>query len=148
MIQKCARYWPSKEGSSTTHGQIKITLEKLENISGRLGLIKRSLTVGARGKSVEVIQYQLTSWPDHGVPKDTAVLLELQKILGRFMKKCPSMPVLIHCSAGVGRTGTLIAMNELIFELERGAQQVDIAKFVLQMRQNRTNMVIQESILL
>ncbi|XP_059089590.1 uncharacterized protein LOC131885538 [Tigriopus californicus] len=139
--QYCARYWPSKVRSSVNHGEIKITLEKRESIDDSLGLIKRTLLASSCGNSLKVIQYQLTSWPEHTIPEGTNTLLLMQEILGLFMKTNPHSPVLIHCSNGVGRTGILIAVNELIFEVERGVKQVDIAKYVLQLLGNRPHLI-------
>lgn len=140
-VHKCARYWPSKVGSSVNYGEIKVTLENRETIDGPLGLTKRTLLVSSEGNSFKTTQYHMTSWLEHTIPTDTTPLLYMQTILGLFIKTNPYSPVLIHCSSGLGRTGVLITVNEMVFEIERGVKKLDIAKFVFQLLQNRAQMV-------
>ena len=84
-------------------------------------------------------QYHLTSWPDHGVPDYATPLMKLHRQSTKSW--CPSKgPILVHCSAGVGRTGTFIAVD---IGLEQAKKEgvVDIAGIVNGLRQQRMNMV-------
>ena len=59
-------------------------------------------------------QYHYTTWPDHGVPQAHHTILNFVKTVRRHAKQVDRMghyPILVHCSAGVGRTGTFIALD-------------------------------------
>ena len=58
-------------------------------------------------------QFACVSWPDHGVPLTTAELLGFRNAVKRATQD-PAAPIIIHCSAGVGRTGTYIAIDNLV----------------------------------
>jgi protein-tyrosine phosphatase len=79
------------------------------------------LTVGDASKTVWHLLFE--AWPDFSVPEgdDCAALLELLKLAARAVSTAPDSPPVIHCSAGVGRSGTFIALDYLLGELEDGA---------------------------
>ena len=84
-------------------------------------------------------QYHLTSWPDHGVPDHATPLMSLHKQV--MAAWSPSKgPILVHCSAGVGRTGTFIALD-IAMEQAKREGVVDIAGIVNRLRQQRMKMV-------
>ena len=66
-----------------------------------------------RGDTVRTIQhFQFTSWPDHGVPKSPQTLV---RFVRAFRKRVtPEQRVVVHCSAGVGRSGTFIALDRIL----------------------------------
>ena len=81
----------------------------------------------------------MTSWPDHGVPDSaTPLLLLRQKALRSWNNS--QHPILVHCSAGVGRTGTFIAIDMALEQVERGGT-IDIPGIVNRLRQQRMKMV-------
>ena len=81
----------------------------------------------------------MTSWPDHGVPEYASPLMALHKqsINNWSLSKGP---ILVHCSAGVGRTGTFIAID-LSMEQVKKEGVIDIAGIVNRLRQQRMKMV-------
>ena len=84
-------------------------------------------------------QYHLTSWPDHRVPDHATPLMSLHKQV--MTAWSPSKgPILVHCSAGVGRTGTFIALDIALEQAKREGV-VDIAGIVNRLRQQRMKMV-------
>ena len=86
-----------------------------------------------------ITQYHLTSWPDHGVPDYATPLMTLHKRVTNTW--CPSKgSILVHCSAGVGRTGTFIAVD---IALEQAIKEgvVDIAGIINRLREQRMKMV-------
>ncbi|XP_054602226.2 tyrosine-protein phosphatase non-receptor type 18 isoform X2 [Nothobranchius furzeri] len=104
-------------------------------------VVVRNLTVSYQQETQSVIQYQYTSWPDHDVPSDTAGILDL---LDRARSSCgadPS-PLLIHCSAGCGRTGVICALDYihdlLVATIPKG---FSILKVVLELRKQRPSAV-------
>ena len=61
-----------------------------------------------------VTHFHYTTWPDHGVPKAHHTILNFVKTVRRHARQVDRMghyPILVHCSAGVGRTGTFIALD-------------------------------------
>ena len=81
----------------------------------------------------------MTSWPDHGVPEYASSLMDLHK--QSIKNWSPSKgPILVHCSAGVGRTGTFIAID-LSMEQAKKEGVIDIAGIVNRLRQQRMRMV-------
>ena len=84
-------------------------------------------------------QYHLTSWPDHGVPDYATPLMSLHKQVMATWSPFKG-PILVHCSAGVGRTGTFIAIDIALEQAKREGV-VDIAGIVNRLRQQRMKMV-------
>ncbi|CAL8085119.1 unnamed protein product [Calicophoron daubneyi] len=87
----------------------------------------------------EVRQLQFTAWPDHGVPNHPAPLL---MFLRRVRAECPpdSGPIVVHCSAGVGRTGAFILLD-ILLEQMRHEKAVDVFAAVSRLRSQRNFMV-------
>ena len=81
----------------------------------------------------------MTSWPDHGVPESPTPLLLLRRKALRSWNNSQH-PILVHCSAGVGRTGTFIAIDMALEQVEK-EKLVDIPGIVNRLRQQRTKMV-------
>lgn len=92
-----------------------------ERQDGAIQLRKLNLHVQGRG-DMTVWHLLYRRWPDYGVPKveDHASFFELMK-LSRDLNSSTTNPRVIHCSAGVGRTGTFIALETLIREIDEGA---------------------------
>ena len=88
---------------------------------------------------IEITQYHFTSWPDHGVPEMTGPIVALHKMVMSGWKK-EGGPILVHCSAGVGRTGTFITIDLALEQAEKEGV-VDIAGIVNRLREQRMQMV-------
>jgi len=91
------------------------------------------------GSTLAVRQFHFTTWPDHGVPLYPTSLLAFHKKF-RCCYDSPSGPTVIHCSAGVGRTGTFIALDYLLDQAQ-AENAVDVYGCVCQMRKSRVSMV-------
>ncbi|XP_026058835.1 uncharacterized threonine-rich GPI-anchored glycoprotein PJ4664.02 isoform X3 [Carassius auratus] len=134
---KCEKYWPS----GTNHYQnISVTTTSeidLESWTIRDFRIKNVKTAETR----YVRQFHFTAWPDHGVPQTTEVLIDFRHLVREHMDQYSRhSPTVVHCSAGVGRTGTFIAIDHLTFQIERDSM-VDIYGIVNDMRIHRPLMV-------
>ena len=112
-----------------------------ELVSDIPGLTKRCLQIqmDKMAKQHKVTQYHYTSWPDFGVPDTPRTLVDLVNIMREEHSK--NEICLVHCSAGVGRTGTMIALNKIMEEIDNGAEEVDVFETVLQLRSERVQMV-------
>ena len=86
-----------------------------------------------------VTQYHFTTWPDHGVPETSNPLIKLHKMVVDCWRMVGG-PILVHCSAGVGRTGTFITIDLALEQAEKEGV-VDIAGIVNRLREQRMKMV-------
>ena len=88
---------------------------------------------------MSITQYQFMSWPDHGIPEYATPLMTLhQRVMSEWYPK--GGPILVHCSAGVGRTGTFIALD-LALEQANHKGEVDIPGIINRLRQQRMKMI-------
>ncbi|CAL8393065.1 unnamed protein product [Boreogadus saida] len=135
---KCAQYWPSTTSAPEVFEEFVVKLNKEEQCPD---YIIRRLTLSNKRDSSEreVTQIQFTSWPDHGVPEDPQLLLKLRKRVNAF-KNLFSGPIVIHCSAGVGRTGTYISIDAMMESLE-SERRMDIYGYIVNLRKQRCLMV-------
>lgn len=86
-----------------------------------------------------VNQYHFTVWPDFGVPKEASAMIKFVRKIRRGFDS-EEGPMLIHCSAGVGRTGTFIAVDVLSQKMDAG-EMISVQEFVCKMRAQRSLMV-------
>ncbi|XP_078656416.1 uncharacterized protein LOC144902749 isoform X2 [Branchiostoma floridae x Branchiostoma belcheri] len=139
---KCERYWPEEsneyENNVKTYGDITVTAEKVSTMADyalRLLHIQKAGVDEVR----EVLHFQYTSWPDYGVPKHPTSTINFVK---RVKASIPhgAGPPIVHCSAGVGRSGTFITIAAMLDMIEtEGA--INVHDFVDAMRENRMTMV-------
>jgi len=87
-----------------------------------------------------VTQYHFTSWPDHGVPRYPTSLIAFIRRVQRGHNKDDGYPLLVHCSAGVGRTGTFILLDSML-ERMKVEDTVNVYEFLRNMRAKRVFMV-------
>ncbi|XP_027631235.1 receptor-type tyrosine-protein phosphatase eta isoform X2 [Tupaia chinensis] len=135
---KCEEYWPSKQaqdyGDITVANTSEIVLPEWTIRDFTVQNIQTS-------ESHPLRQFHFTSWPDHGVPDTTDLLINFRYLVRDYMKQSPpESPILVHCSAGVGRTGTFIAIDRLIYQIEN-ENTVDVYGIVYDLRMHRPLMV-------
>jgi netrin-G3 ligand len=90
--------------------------------------------------SLEVVQFHFIGWPDHGVPQNGVVLINYIRRVRTIHPHSDPQPLLVHCSAGVGRTGAFVVLDSM---LERMKQEdnLNIFEFLKQLRAQRVLMV-------
>ncbi|XP_046565801.1 uncharacterized protein LOC124274485 isoform X2 [Haliotis rubra] len=132
---KCLQYWPEK--GTSIYGDISVTKET-ETQLANYTVTKLSVHNKSEGKIHHVHHFHFTSWPDHGVP-DTSALLEFMWRV-RVTTRHQTQPIIVHCSAGIGRTGTYIAIESLV-DQAAAEGNVDVVSFVSSMRGQRKNMI-------
>ncbi|KAM9620820.1 receptor-type tyrosine-protein phosphatase C isoform 6-T9 [Morphnus guianensis] len=140
---KCAQYWPSMENGSATYGDIIVKINESKTCPDYV--IQKLHITNGREKTAgrDVTHIQFTGWPDHGVPEDPHLLLKLRRrvnALSNFF----SGPIVVHCSAGVGRTGTYIGIDAMLEGLDAEGR-VDVYGYVVKLRRQRCLMVQVES---
>ena len=89
---------------------------------------------------LRVTQYHFTSWPDHGVPQFATSLIAFIRRVQKGHNKNDGYPLLVHCSAGVGRTGTFILLDSMLERMKK-EDTVNVYEFLFNMRAKRTMMV-------
>ncbi|XP_070687977.1 receptor-type tyrosine-protein phosphatase C isoform X2 [Pempheris klunzingeri] len=136
---KCAQYWPSPERETEIFEEFIVKLNSEEHCPDYT--IRRLSLTNKRDKNSEreVNHIQFMSWPDHGVPGEPHLLLKLRRRVNAF-KNFFSGPIVVHCSAGVGRTGTYIGIDAMMEGLE-AESRVDIYGYVIRLRRQRCLMV-------
>ena len=88
----------------------------------------------------DIVHYYFQAWPDHGVPRyATALLGFIRKVRKSHFPSDPA-PLLVHCSAGVGRTGTFIVLDIMLQVLEAQAG-INVYHCILKLRRQRCSMV-------
>ena len=85
-------------------------------------------------------QYHFTAWPDHGVPKFATSLITFIRRVQRGHNKNDGFPLLVHCSAGVGRTGTFVLLDSML-ERIKSEDSVNVYEFLFNLRSKRVLMV-------
>ncbi|XP_053336039.1 receptor-type tyrosine-protein phosphatase delta isoform X10 [Clarias gariepinus] len=133
---KCDQYWPNR--GSETYGLIQVTL--LDTVELATYCVRTfALYKSGCSEKREVRQFQFTAWPDHGVPEHPTPFLAFL----RRVKACnppDAGPMVVHCSAGVGRTGCFIVIDAMLERIKH-EKTVDIYGHVTLMRAQRNYMV-------
>uniref|UniRef100_A0A8C3HI25 protein-tyrosine-phosphatase n=1 Tax=Chrysemys picta bellii TaxID=8478 RepID=A0A8C3HI25_CHRPI len=133
--EKCVLYWPEKRG---IYGKVEVLVNDVQECEN---YTVRNLTLKQGSQSQNVKHYWYTSWPDHKTPDSAQPLLQLMlDVEEDRMASAGRGPVIVHCSAGIGRTGCFIATAIGCHQLkEEGV--VDALSIVCQLRVDRGGMV-------
>eukprot|EP00667_Euglena_gracilis_P010909 EG_transcript_11123 len=165
---KADRYWPKKEGTTAKFGGYAVRMVEESPVPGHDEITRRVLQVQSpEGQSRTVTQYQYSGWPDHGVPADSHGFVQLLELTDAHLAapaaaageadagaEGPAVgaggpgPVLVHCSAGVGRTGVFITahvvLTRLALHLRTGTAepfQYNLVQTVCQLRWGRSHLI-------
>jgi tyrosine-protein phosphatase non-receptor type 7 len=139
-IVKCAQYWPDPQVTLTaSYGDLNVTLKKRVTTNPNYTVSHFHVTHREKLVSREVTHFWFTAWPDHGVPSSTEPALHFLSHIRSHAQEIPA-PIIVHCSAGIGRTGVFIGADMGMTQLEKEGQ-VDILKIVSTLRQDRGGMV-------
>ncbi|XP_056277768.1 receptor-type tyrosine-protein phosphatase F isoform X7 [Pseudoliparis swirei] len=133
---KCDQYWPSR--GTETYGMIQVTM--LDTVELATYSVRTfALYKNGSSEKREVRQFQFMAWPDHGVPEyPTPILAFLRRV--KACNPSDAGPMVVHCSAGVGRTGCFIVIDAML-ERMKHEKSVDIYGHVTCMRAQRNYMV-------
>ncbi|KAJ2782271.1 Tyrosine-protein phosphatase non-receptor type 3 [Coemansia interrupta] len=143
LRSKCAEYWPVQVGEEKKWGDMAVRLEDERPMLGCLSVVVRRISVAAKGVERRVTQFHYTEWPDHGVPRSPVPLLRIIDELRKNVSPSSESPVVVHCSAGVGRTGTFVIIDAAkgYFEKHQDYQGDYVADAFRSLRSQRTLMV-------
>lgn len=142
---KCHRYWPDSPEEVANGGQnpkqyggftvTAISEEVLPNYITRVFDLKDNRS----GKTRKITHFLYTAWPDHGVPETASEMLSFRHTVKATYK--PEFPMLVHCSAGVGRTGTFVGLDRYLDACAELNNDLGVLDIVRDMRGSRNFMV-------
>ena len=89
---------------------------------------------------MDIVQYHFIGWPDHGVPRNGIGLINFIKRVRKLHPYSDPCPLLVHCSAGVGRSGAFIVLDSMM-ERMKTEDTLNIYEFVSELRTQRVLMV-------
>nr|XP_045009577.1 tyrosine-protein phosphatase non-receptor type 14 [Jaculus jaculus]XP_045009581.1 tyrosine-protein phosphatase non-receptor type 14 [Jaculus jaculus]XP_045009584.1 tyrosine-protein phosphatase non-receptor type 14 [Jaculus jaculus] len=147
---KSHRYWPKlgSKHSSATYGKFKVTT-KFRTDSGCYATTGLKVKHLLSGQERTVWHLQYTDWPDHGCPEDVQGFLSYLEEIQSVRRHTNSMlegtksrhpPIVVHCSAGVGRTGVVILSELMIYCLEHN-EKVEVPTMLRLLREQRMFMI-------
>ncbi|XP_029664914.1 tyrosine-protein phosphatase non-receptor type 11 isoform X1 [Formica exsecta] len=157
---KCARYWP-EEGEVAEYGN-EWKVCAISQTSTADYTLREFLLQGTKpnfSESRRIYHYHFQAWPDHGVPSDPGCVLNfLHDVNARQESIAASLasnnqnvpcigPILVHCSAGIGRTGTFIVIDMILDQIKRHGLHcdIDIQHTIQRVRSQRSGMVQTEA---
>ncbi|XP_019757669.2 tyrosine-protein phosphatase corkscrew-like isoform X1 [Dendroctonus ponderosae] len=153
LKNKCARYWPDP-GESKEYGQV-VVRNLVESSTPHYTLREFLVTMEGSDEERKAFHYHFTAWPDHGVPSDPGCVLnflhEVNKRQDELQRELPNNQppgaILVHCSAGIGRTGTFIVIDMILDQLKRYGLdcEIDIQRTIQMVRSQRSGMVQTEA---
>ncbi|XP_019060495.1 tyrosine-protein phosphatase non-receptor type 13 isoform X14 [Fukomys damarensis] len=134
---KCQRYWPNLLGKTTmASDRLRLALEWTQQLKG---FVVRVMTLEdiQTGEVRRIFHLNFTAWPDHDTPSQPDALLTFISYMRHVHR---SGPVTTHCSAGIGRSGTLICIDVVLGLISQDLE-FDISDLVRCMRLQRHGMV-------
>ena len=135
--KKCEQYWPERVGDGEHRGDLFVTLVNL--VTEDMWTIREMMVRNVAGEKRVVKQMQFTGWPDFEAPKHPRDLILFLQMVKYEVAEDTSV-ICVHCSAGVGRSGTFIALYNLMEQVGDGSS-INIWNVVNEMREHRPQMV-------
>ncbi|KAF0295755.1 Receptor-type tyrosine-protein phosphatase epsilon [Amphibalanus amphitrite] len=130
--RKCDEYWPTERRLRLPG--MKVSLEMVQEYSD---FIVRTFSINHGNLNRVVTQFHYTAWPDHSVPLYPSSLAKFIRTVNGVNDQ--AAPTVVHCSAGVGRTGTVILIDSM-YQMGQREQAVDVASHLAVIRQQRANL--------
>ncbi|XP_033836917.1 tyrosine-protein phosphatase non-receptor type 6 [Periophthalmus magnuspinnatus] len=144
---KCVPYWPDPESSKEMGPYIVTHVSERDATDYKLRVLEIALAEKPK-KARRIWHFQYLSWPDHGVPQEPGgVLSFLEQVNARQAENPTAGPMIIHCSAGIGRTGTIVVIDMIIETITSIGLDcdLDISKIIQMVREQRSGMVQTEA---
>uniref|UniRef100_A0A3Q3W1C4 protein-tyrosine-phosphatase n=1 Tax=Mola mola TaxID=94237 RepID=A0A3Q3W1C4_MOLML len=137
---KCDQYWPA-DREPLYYGDLVIQMLS-ESILPEWTIREFKITTESSCTYPRVLRhFHYTVWPDHGVPESPQSLIQFVRTVRDYVDRSPNTgPTVVHCSAGVGRTGTFIALDRVLQQLDSKGT-IDLYGCVFDLRLHRQHMV-------
>ncbi|XP_078459919.1 tyrosine-protein phosphatase non-receptor type 23 isoform X2 [Lampetra planeri] len=140
--QRVLRYFPTEKGQQMAQGIVMVSLTSQKVAPS---YTERMFALKLRGQSLTrtVVHLHYHCWPELGLPESTSSLLNfIAEVHGHYLHQRPlHMPIVVHCSSGVGRTGAFCLAYAAVQEVEAGKGLPDLMPLVRRMRQQRKHMI-------
>ncbi|XP_031708594.1 tyrosine-protein phosphatase non-receptor type 6 isoform X2 [Anarrhichthys ocellatus] len=144
---KCVPYWPAHECSKEVGPYVVTCNSEREATDYKIRVLEIA-PVDEPSNSRTIWHYQYMIWPDHGVPLEPGGVLSFLSQVNSKQNDYPNAgPMIIHCSAGIGRTGTIVVVDMIIQTIDTIGQDcdLDIPKYIQMVREQRSGMVQTEA---
>ncbi|KAM3873249.1 LOW QUALITY PROTEIN: tyrosine-protein phosphatase non-receptor type 6 [Diretmus argenteus] len=144
---KCVPYWPDLHGSKEV-GSYVVTFVSERDATDYKVRILEIAPLNQSHSARTIWHYQYLSWPDHGVPQEPGgVLSFLTQVNDKQASFADAGPMVIHCSAGIGRTGTFVVIDMILETIDTLGLDcdIDIQKCIQMVREQRSGMVQTEA---
>ncbi|KAL5010257.1 hypothetical protein ScPMuIL_012562 [Solemya velum] len=140
---KCEKYWPEEIEEPKQYGDIVVTTTSVSAM-GKYNISVFCLRLGEEIRTVK--HFQFLRWPDYTASLRHSAMIDFVETIRSHMTPGMEGPLIVHCSAGIGRTGTYIAVDTLMQKLKTcdPMSTVDVFDTVLKARENRHKMVLNE----
>ncbi|XP_078092596.1 tyrosine-protein phosphatase non-receptor type 1-like isoform X3 [Mustelus asterias] len=142
---KCARYWPSKEEVDMIFADTKFKLTLIsEDVKSYYTVRQLEVENLATKETREILHFHYTTWPDFGVPESPASFLNfLFKVRESGSLNPEHGPIMVHCSAGIGRSGTFSLVDTclLLMDKRKDPLSVNVKQVLLEMRKYRMGLI-------
>ncbi|XP_033113884.1 tyrosine-protein phosphatase non-receptor type 23-like [Anneissia japonica] len=138
-------YWPEQRGQIMRHGPISVTLQATKTTDYH---VERLMTISHREtRQMKTFAHlQFTAWPEFGVPSNSSSVLQfVGEVLNYHrQQRNTSVPIIVHCNGGVGRTGTFCTILAGVQEILAGSGIIDVPQIIKKQRQQRKWMVLEK----
>ncbi|KAG8194991.1 hypothetical protein JTE90_008169 [Oedothorax gibbosus] len=135
-------YFPKERGSVLPFGGFETTLQSHKD---KNGFVERMINVAhiKNRTSRVVVHLQFTQWPVNGIPQSPAPLLQFMSDVLSYHKQQRTLlrPVVVHCSAGIGRSGCFCLILSLVNEMNNGNGPRDVAQVATNVSQQRKYLI-------
>lgn len=141
---KCAKYYP-EPGEIFQLGEVTVTGKEVDETEE---VTTRKFILTHEGNQREVLQFHFTAWPDYGIPSSAQSFLLMMQEAEEANNKRTKGPFVVHCSAGIGRSGTFCAVHSVLQKYQFDKQNnpskeatLEICEAILSLRLQRIGMV-------
>jgi len=141
---KCHQYWPREKDDTLSFSDVGLAVENISLTPGQhYNISTLRLTNTDTEESRDVLHFHYTTWPDFGVPSCPDTFLEfLGAVRESGSLDSEEGPAVVHCSAGIGRSGSFILVDSCLLEAETvGPETVNIKQRLLEMRTFRMGLI-------
>ncbi|KAM6951397.1 receptor-type tyrosine-protein phosphatase epsilon isoform 2-T2 [Aplochiton taeniatus] len=135
--EKCLQYWPTED--SVTYGDYTVEI-KSDTLCDTFSLRDLVLTFGPEKQTRLVRHFHFHGWPEIGIPAEGKGMIDIIASVQRQQQQSGNHPIVVHCSAGAGRTGTFIALSNIL-ERVKAEGLLDVFQTVKSLRMQRPHMV-------
>ncbi|XP_061084123.1 receptor-type tyrosine-protein phosphatase epsilon isoform X2 [Conger conger] len=134
---KCFQYWPTED--TVTYGEYTVEI-KADTLCDTFSLRDLVLTFGSEKQTRLVRHFHFHGWPEIGIPTDGKGMIDIIAAVQKQQQQSGNHPIIVHCSAGAGRTGTFIALSNIL-ERVKAEGLLDVFQTVKSLRMQRPHMV-------